>query len=65
LIWTALGAVYVIWGTTYLAIRVVNRTMPPLLAAGVRFLIAGGVLYAAGVDLCVREPGRGGVSRAG
>jgi drug/metabolite transporter (DMT)-like permease len=46
LIWTALGAVYVIWGTTYLAIRVVNRTMPPLLAAGVRFLVAGGILYA-------------------
>ncbi len=46
LIWTALSAVYVIWGTTYLAIRVSNETLPPLIAAGVRFLIAGLVLYA-------------------
>jgi drug/metabolite transporter (DMT)-like permease len=44
-IWTALGAVYVIWGTTYLGIRVANETLPPLIAAGVRFVIAGGVLY--------------------
>jgi drug/metabolite transporter (DMT)-like permease len=33
-IWTALGAVYVIWGTTYLGIRVANETLPPLIAAG-------------------------------
>jgi len=45
-IWTALGAVYVIWGTTYLAIRVANETLPPLIAAGIRVVIAGGVLYA-------------------
>ncbi len=45
-IWLALGAVYVIWGTTYLAIRVVNETLPPLLAAAVRFLVAGSLLYA-------------------
>ena len=46
LIWSALSAVYVIWGTTYLAIRVTNETLPPLMAAGVRFLVAGAVLYA-------------------
>lgn len=46
LIWTALWSVYVIWGTTYLAIRVANETLPPLLAAGLRFLVAGAVLYA-------------------
>lgn len=46
LIWTALSAVYVIWGTTYLAIRVSNETLPPLIAAGVRFFVAGAVLYA-------------------
>jgi drug/metabolite transporter (DMT)-like permease len=46
LIWTAMWAVYIIWGTTYLAIRVSNETLPPLIAAGVRFLIAGAVLYA-------------------
>jgi drug/metabolite transporter (DMT)-like permease len=46
LIWSALWAVYIIWGTTYLAIRVSNETLPPLIAAGVRFLVAGAVLYA-------------------
>ncbi len=44
-VWAALGAVYLIWGTTYLAIRVSNETLPPLMAAGVRFMIAGGALY--------------------
>ncbi len=33
--------VYVIWGSTYLAIRVMVETMPPLLSAGVRFAVAG------------------------
>jgi drug/metabolite transporter (DMT)-like permease len=42
----ALGIVYVVWGSTYLAIRVMVETMPPLLAAGVRFLVAGGVFLA-------------------
>ncbi len=45
-IWAALGTVYVVWGTTYLAIRVVNETLPPLLSASVRFLVAGSLLYA-------------------
>ena len=45
LIWAALGAVYVIWSTTYLAIKVVNETLPTLLATSVRFLVAGAVLY--------------------
>lgn len=44
-IWTALIAVYIVWGSTYLAIRFVVETMPPFLTAGIRFLIAGGVLY--------------------
>ena len=41
----ALGAVYVIWGSTYLAIRFAIETMPPFLMAGVRFFVAGGALY--------------------
>lgn len=44
-IWTALAAVYFFWGTTYIAIRVGVRTMPPFLMASVRFLVAGAVLY--------------------
>jgi drug/metabolite transporter (DMT)-like permease len=46
LAWTALGIVYVIWGSTYLAIRVMVETVPPLLGAGVRFTVAGGVMVA-------------------
>jgi drug/metabolite transporter (DMT)-like permease len=42
----ALATVYVIWGSTYLAIAVAVETMPPFLMAAVRFLIAGGVLFA-------------------
>jgi drug/metabolite transporter (DMT)-like permease len=45
-IWTALVVVYTLWGSTYLAIRVAVESMPPLLMAGVRFLIAGLVLLA-------------------
>src|SRR6266511_2362737 len=41
----ALATVYLVWGSTYLAIRVTDRTMPPLLMSSVRFLIAGAALY--------------------
>jgi drug/metabolite transporter (DMT)-like permease len=41
----AFAAVYLIWGSTYLAIRFAIETIPPLLMAGIRFLIAGTVLY--------------------
>ncbi|MBI5030910.1 MAG: drug/metabolite exporter YedA [Chloroflexi bacterium] len=46
-IMAALGAVYIIWGSTYLAIRFAIETLPPFLMAGTRFLIAGAILYAA------------------
>ena len=42
----ALATVYLVWGSTYLAIRVTDRTMPPLLMSSARFLIAGVALYA-------------------
>lgn len=42
----AFAAVYVIWGSTYLAILWAIETLPPLTMAGVRFLIAGGIMYA-------------------
>jgi drug/metabolite transporter (DMT)-like permease len=42
----AFAAVYVIWGSTYLFIRLAVDTMPPLLMAGVRFLLAGTILLA-------------------
>jgi drug/metabolite transporter (DMT)-like permease len=46
LIALALLAVYLIWGSTYLGIRVALEGFPPFLMAGMRFIIAGGVLYA-------------------
>ncbi len=38
-------AIYTIWGSTYLAIRIAIETIPPFLMAGIRFLIAGAALY--------------------
>lgn len=52
----ALAAVYVIWGSTYLAIAVAVDSLPPLLMLSLRFLLAGGVLYA----WSVRRGDRGG-----
>ena len=41
----AFAAIYVIWGTTYLGIRVAIDSMPPFLMAGARFIIAGLILF--------------------
>lgn len=41
----AFAAVYIIWGTTYLAIRFAVETIPPFLMGGLRFLLAGILLY--------------------
>ena len=41
----AFTAIYLIWGSTYLGIRVAVETMPPFLMAGARFLIAGTLLF--------------------
>jgi drug/metabolite transporter (DMT)-like permease len=43
--WTALIAVYFVWGSTYLAIRFTIETIPPFLSAGIRFLVSGTILY--------------------
>ena len=42
----AFAAIYLIWGSTYLAIRYAVETIPPLVAAGIRHSIAGGILLA-------------------
>ncbi len=44
-VWLAFFAIYVLWGTTFLAIRIAVAEVPPLLAAGLRFFIAGVLLY--------------------
>ena len=43
-LWVALWVVYLVWGSTYLGIKIAVRTLPPLLTAGTRFLAAAAVL---------------------
>jgi drug/metabolite transporter (DMT)-like permease len=45
-VWAALGAVYVIWGSTYLGILLAIRTIPVFLMGGIRFTLAGLLLFA-------------------
>ncbi|HEX3822511.1 MAG TPA: EamA family transporter [Candidatus Sulfotelmatobacter sp.] len=42
----AFAAIYLVWGSTYLAIRYAVETIPPLITAGIRHTVAGGVLMA-------------------
>ena len=44
-IWIPLIALYIVWGSTYLAIRFAVETIPPFLMAGTRFLVSGLILY--------------------
>jgi drug/metabolite transporter (DMT)-like permease len=44
LVWAALWTVYIVWGSTYLALRVLVETIPPLVSTGTRFLVAGGLM---------------------
>src|SRR5947199_10829133 len=58
--WIALGVVYLAWGSTYLAIRVGVGHLPPFLLAGIRYVIAGTLLYPIGLRAArSRRPGRG------
>ncbi len=43
-IWLALLALYIVWGSTYLAIRFAVETIPPFMSAGLRFLVSGAIL---------------------
>lgn len=45
-LWLALLALYIVWGSTYLAIRFTVETIPPFLSASLRFLVSGAILYA-------------------
>src|SRR3954466_2125990 len=60
-VWASLWVVYLVWGSTYLAIRVGvqpshGEGLPPLLMAGMRFTLAGALMLA----LFVRRPAPGG-----
>jgi drug/metabolite transporter (DMT)-like permease len=45
-VWGALAGIYLIWGSTYLAIRVMVETVPPALGSAMRFLVAGVLMLA-------------------
>jgi drug/metabolite transporter (DMT)-like permease len=53
-VWVALWTVYVIWGSTYLGIKLAGETIPPLFAVGTRFVAAG--LLMAGYTAWRRGP---------
>ena len=57
-VYAAFAAVYVIWGSTYLAIHFALETLPPFLMAAARFLVAGGLLYTWARLRGVPSPGR-------
>lgn len=50
--------VCVLWGSTYIAIRIGDRTLPPVLFAGLRFFIAGVILFVASLAAGQRLPAR-------
>jgi drug/metabolite transporter (DMT)-like permease len=53
LVWAALIVVYIVWGSTYLAIRVVVEDLPAMLSGGIRFFLAGAIMLAV---VAVRVP---------
>jgi drug/metabolite transporter (DMT)-like permease len=53
-VWGALATIYVVWGSTFAAIELAVRTIPPFLTMSVRHLIAGALLLAWGL---ARSPG--------
>jgi drug/metabolite transporter (DMT)-like permease len=66
---TALWTVYLVWGSTYLAIKVSVETLPPFLSSGLRFLLAGvllaAILAATGRSIRVTRRGLGSSALVG
>lgn len=60
MVWAALAVIYVVWGSTYLAIRVAIETIPPMISASLRFVAAGVILYAFAIRRGDREADRPG-----
>ena len=57
-VFAAFAAIYIIWGSTYLAMRYMVETIPPLLSVGIRFTIAGLILSAWFYLRTKKKPGR-------
>jgi drug/metabolite transporter (DMT)-like permease len=68
-VWLALGIVYVVWGSTYLAISIAVQTLPPLFYSGIRFTLAGLLLASwlafRRVDLRITRRELGGAAAVG
>jgi len=47
LVWAAILILYVVWGSTYLGIRVAVETIPPFVLAASRFILAGSIMLVA------------------
>lgn len=56
-VWVALVTVYLVWGSTFVALAVAVRELPPFLAVTIRHLVAGGILLVFALRL--RPPDRG------
>lgn len=60
-VWVALVTIYLVWGSTYLAIRIAVDTIPPYLMVAARFLVAGLLLYGWSIvhgDVAAHRPTR-------
>ena len=57
-VFAAFAAIYIIWGSTYLAMRFMVETIPPLLSVGIRFTVAGFILSAWFYLRTNKKPGR-------
>lgn len=54
-VWAALITVYIVWGSTYLAIRIALRSVPPFLLGASRFVVAGAIVGAIGLAVARRS----------
>jgi drug/metabolite transporter (DMT)-like permease len=57
-VWLALVTVYVVWGSTFIALAIAVRDLPPFLAMAIRHLVAGGVLLVVALPRGDREADR-------
>ncbi|QEH42393.1 EamA family transporter [Chitinophaga sp. XS-30] len=48
---TALGLVYILWGSTYLGMKIATEVLPPFLLSAIRFVIAGGIMLVIGLTV--------------
>lgn len=54
----AFGAIYFIWGSSFVVARIANQTLPPLLMMGTRILLGGLIVYALALRQGVKPPNR-------